>query len=184
MGVPGEIHIGGDGVTCGYLNRPELTAEKFIADPFASQPNAKMYKTGDLGRYLADGRIEFQGRIDNQVKVRGFRIELGEIETVLGRHRGGAGLRGDRARGCAGRQAAGGLCGAGGRAVDRTSTELRGWVKERLPEYMVPVAFVEMDAFPAVAERQGGPQAPAGAGLRASGAGPASIRGRARRRKK
>ena len=83
VGVLGEIHIGGDGVTRGYLNRPELTAEKFIADPFASRPNARLYKTGDLGRFLPDGRIEFMGRIDNQVKIRGFRIELGEIETVL-----------------------------------------------------------------------------------------------------
>ncbi len=86
IGVAGEIHIGGDGVTRGYLNMPELTADKFIADPFESRSNARLYKTGDLGRFLPDGRLEFMGRIDNQVKVRGFRIELGEIEAVLGRH--------------------------------------------------------------------------------------------------
>ncbi|HEY4961300.1 MAG TPA: amino acid adenylation domain-containing protein, partial [Terriglobales bacterium] len=78
-GVPGEIHIAGDGVTCGYLNLPELTAEKFLLDPFSHKPNPRMYKTGDMGRFLPDGRIEFLGRIDNQVKIRGFRIELSEI---------------------------------------------------------------------------------------------------------
>ena len=112
-GVPGEIHIAGDGVTCGYLNLPELTAEKFILDPFSRKPNARMYKTGDMGSFLPDGRIEFLGRVDNQVKIRGFRIELGEIETVLARHPVGAGLRGDRARGRGWRQAAGGLRSAG-----------------------------------------------------------------------
>ncbi len=98
IGVPGELHIGGSGVARGYLNRPELTAEKFISNPFVSldppltpldkggeQPS-KLYKTGDLARYLPDGQIEYLGRIDNQVKVRGFRIELGEIEAVLGQH--------------------------------------------------------------------------------------------------
>jgi acyl-CoA synthetase (AMP-forming)/AMP-acid ligase II len=86
ISVPGEIHIGGNGVTHGYLSRPDLTSEKFIPDPFSKEAAAKMYKTGDLGRYLPDGRIECLGRLDNQVKVRGFRIELGEIETVLGQH--------------------------------------------------------------------------------------------------
>ncbi|CCI07343.1 non-ribosomal peptide synthetase [Microcystis aeruginosa] len=98
IGVPGELHIGGAGVARGYLNRPELTAEKFISNPFVSldppltpldkggeQPS-KLYKTGDLARYLPDGKIEYLGRIDNQVKVRGFRLELGEIEAVLGQH--------------------------------------------------------------------------------------------------
>ncbi len=86
IGVPGELHIGGDGLARGYLNRPELTAEKFIANPFSNEPEARLYKTGDLARYMADGNIEFLGRIDSQVKIRGYRIELGEIESVLAQH--------------------------------------------------------------------------------------------------
>ena len=86
IGVAGELYTGGDGLGRGYLNRPELTAEKFIPDPFSEDPAARLYKTGDLARYLPDGSIEFLGRIDHQVKIRGFRIELGEVESVLGRH--------------------------------------------------------------------------------------------------
>ena len=86
VGIPGELHIGGDGLARGYLNRPELTAEKFIRDPFSDDDRARLYKTGDLARYLPDGNIEFLGRIDNQVKIRGFRIELGEIEASLLQH--------------------------------------------------------------------------------------------------
>ncbi len=147
IGVPGEIHIAGDGVTCGYLNRPELTAEKFIRDPFSAKRGAKMYKTGDLGRYLMDGRIEFQGRIDNQVKVRGYRIELGEIETVLGRHPAvqecvviaREDVAGDK-------RLVGYVVPVSGQTVN--ASELRAWVKERLPEYMVPVAVVSMERLP------------------------------------
>ncbi|MDM8568726.1 amino acid adenylation domain-containing protein, partial [Thiotrichales bacterium HSG1] len=83
IGTPGELHIGGAGLARGYLNRPELTAEKFIPNPFSEEPNSRLYKTGDLARYLPDGNIEYLGRIDHQVKIRGFRIELGEIEAVL-----------------------------------------------------------------------------------------------------
>jgi len=86
IGIPGELHIGGLGLGRGYLNRPELTREKFISDPFSGEPGACLYKTGDLVRYLPDGNIEFLGRIDYQVKIRGFRIELGEIEAVLAEH--------------------------------------------------------------------------------------------------
>ncbi|MEN3329447.1 MAG: hypothetical protein V7638_4254 [Acidobacteriota bacterium] len=86
IGVAGELHIGGDGLARGYLNRPQLTAEKFIPNPFSEDPDARLYKTGDLARYLANGEIEYVGRIDHQVKIRGFRIELGEIESVLRQH--------------------------------------------------------------------------------------------------
>src|SRR5205807_6357287 len=83
IGVPGEVCISGDGLARGYLNRPELTTEKFILNPFSDRSGARLYKTGDLARYLPDGNLEFLGRLDHQVKIRGYRIELGEIESVL-----------------------------------------------------------------------------------------------------
>ena len=86
VGVPGELHIGGVGLALGYLNRPELTVEKFVRHPFSNDPKARLYKTGDLARYRSDGNIEYLGRLDHQVKIRGFRIELGEIESVLRDH--------------------------------------------------------------------------------------------------
>ena len=86
VGVPGEIFIGGAGVARGYLRRPELTAEKFLPDPFSEKNSARMYRTGDLARFYADGSIEYLGRADNQVKIRGYRIELGEIEAALAEH--------------------------------------------------------------------------------------------------
>ena len=85
MGIPGELCIGGAGLARGYLNRPELTSEKFIPNPFGGCKDGRMYKTGDLARYLPDGNIEFCGRADDQVKIHGFRIELGEIEAVIAR---------------------------------------------------------------------------------------------------
>jgi amino acid adenylation domain-containing protein len=86
VGVPGEMYVGGAGLAQGYLNRPELTVERFIAHPFSDEPGARLYQTGDLARYLPDGDIEYLGRTDHQVKLRGFRIELGEIESVLCQH--------------------------------------------------------------------------------------------------
>ena len=111
LGVAGHMHIGGVGLARGYLNRPDLTGEKFIPDPFSAEPGARLYKTGDLARYLPDGNIEFLGRGDHQVKIRGFRIELEEIESTLRRHPDvrDAVVLGQGRR--AGREAAGRLCG-------------------------------------------------------------------------
>src|SRR5205085_1977301 len=86
VGVPGQLYIGGDGLARGYLNRSDMTAERFIPDPFSEAPGARLYKTGDMACYRPDGVIEFLGRLDNQVKIRGFRIEMGEIEAVLSQH--------------------------------------------------------------------------------------------------
>nr|WP_242038243.1 AMP-binding protein [Chroococcidiopsis sp. [FACHB-1243]] len=86
VGAAGELPLGGEGVTRGYLNRPELTQERFIPNPLSQNPADRLYRTGDLVRYRRDGNVEFLGRIDFQVKVRGYRIELGEIETILSRH--------------------------------------------------------------------------------------------------
>ncbi|WP_163030640.1 AMP-binding protein, partial [Pseudomonas viridiflava] len=88
LGVPGELYIGGDGVARGYLNRPDMTAERFLDDPFSEQPKARMYRSGDLVRWLADGTLEYLGRNDDQVKIRGVRIELGEIEQQLASYPG------------------------------------------------------------------------------------------------
>ena len=88
IGVPGELYIGGPGVARGYWNQPELTAQRFVDDPFDDGESARLYRTGDLGRRLLDGNIEFLGRLDRQVKIRGFRIEPGEIEATLRRHEG------------------------------------------------------------------------------------------------
>jgi len=143
VGVAGEIHVGGAGVARGYLNRPELTAERFLEDPFAGEPGARMYKSGDLGRWLADGGIEFLGRNDSQVKIRGFRIELGEIEAALAAHP-------------AVREAAVVVRGDGGdprllayyTGTEARAEDLRARLAETLPEYMLPAAFVFLDALP------------------------------------
>jgi aspartate racemase len=146
IGVPGELHIGGVGLARGYLNRPDLTAEKFIPNPFSEEPGERLYKTGDLARYLPDGDIEFLGRIDYQVKVSGFRIELGEIEVVLGQHPA------VRERVVVAREDIPGDKRLVAYLVVNqqpapSMSELRSFLKEKLPEYMVPSAFVILDAF-------------------------------------
>jgi aspartate racemase len=147
IGVVGELYIGGDGLARGYLNRAELTQEKFISDPFSADPQARLYRTGDLARYLPDGNIECLGRIDHQVKVRGFRIELGEIESVLLR------CRGVKESVAVVREDAPGdkrlvAYWVADQAPAPKSEELRNFLKERLPNYMVPSIFVQIDKLP------------------------------------
>jgi amino acid adenylation domain-containing protein len=140
VGIPGELHIGGAGVALGYLNRPELTAERFVPDPFGS---GRLYRTGDLVRWRRDGVLEFLGRMDNQVKVRGLRIELGEIEAVLREQPGvvdaAVAVREDSA---GDKRIVGYLVGAADVAAVRAA------LKQVLPDYMVPAALVPIEALP------------------------------------
>jgi amino acid adenylation domain-containing protein len=149
VGVPGELHIGGDGLARGYLNRPELTSEKFIPNPFSDDADSRLYKTGDLVRYRVDGNIEFLGRFDNQVKIRGFRIELGEIETVLTQHP--AVLETVvivREYQSNDKRLVAYIVSEQNVAVQSTPSELLRFLKEKLPDYMVPSALVMLDALP------------------------------------
>ena len=147
VGVPGELYIGGVGLARGYWNRPELTAENFIPDPFSDAPDARLYKTGDLCRWLSDGAIEYLQRLDDQVKIRGFRIELGEVENTLAAHPQvrEAVARVDREPGGEARLLAW-LVPASEPAP--SPAELRDFLKQRLPDYMVPAAFVRLDRLP------------------------------------
>ena len=148
IGVAGELYVGGAGVARGYLNRPELTAERFLPDPFASEPGARMYKTGDLGRWLADGTIEFLGRNDFQVKIRGFRIELGEIEARLAEAPGMREAVVLAREDSPGRQAPGGLCRGRGRGHAPGAGHAARALGASLPEYMLPGAFVALEKLP------------------------------------
>jgi amino acid adenylation domain-containing protein len=151
-GTPGELYIGGDGLARGYLNRPELTAEKFIKNPFSDEPGSRLYRTGDLAQRMPDGQIECLGRIDHQVKIRGFRIELGEIEAVLREH---ASIResvvvaredapGDK------RVVAYVVFDSKAPEPDSATraVEMRDLLSARLPDYMIPSAFVAIDRLP------------------------------------
>ncbi|HSK80756.1 MAG TPA: amino acid adenylation domain-containing protein, partial [Thermoanaerobaculia bacterium] len=143
-GVPGELYLAGEGLARGYLGRPDLTAERFVPDPFAAAPGARLYRTGDLARFRPGGDLDFLGRIDHQVKVRGFRVELGEIEAALARHpevreavvvARDDGERGKRL-----------VAYVTPRGV--AASELRQSLRESLPEHMVPSAFVRLDSLP------------------------------------
>ncbi len=147
LGVPGELYIGGVGVARGYLERPELTAERFVPDPFSRSPGARLYRTGDLARRLPNGELEYRGRVDSQVKLRGYRIELGEIEAMLTRHpairEAVVLLREDT---------------AGDRRLVAyvvleqeqlaTPQELRSFLQQHLPMYMLPASWVRLEALP------------------------------------
>jgi len=161
-GLPGELYIGGGGVARGYLGRTDLTAERFLPDPWSAQPGGRMYRTGDLARWLPDRQLEFLGRTDEQVKIRGYRVELHEIEAALAAHPAvGAAVVLAREDGAPGERRlvaywtpAGDLAGhaghaghAGGVAAPQAA-DLRGFLKSRLPEHMLPAAWVEMAALP------------------------------------
>jgi hypothetical protein len=150
IGVAGEVYIGGRGLARGYAGAPELTAEKFVPHPYSDIPGARLYKTGDRTRFQPDGTIEFLGRIDHQVKIRGFRIEIGEVESLLGRHPAveeavvivREDVPGDKrlvayvvAR----------------NESNPTFSELRSFLKEKLPDYMIPTALVFLDLLPLTA---------------------------------
>jgi non-ribosomal peptide synthetase component E (peptide arylation enzyme) len=142
IGVAGELLLGGEGLARGYLKRAEFTAERFIPDPFSDQAGDRLYRTGDLCRYKADGRLEYLGRLDHQVKVRGYRIELGEIEAVLSAHE-----KVSEAVVIAGEE------NGEKRLVayvvgEAETTELKRYLQERLPEYMIPSAWLKLDALP------------------------------------
>jgi amino acid adenylation domain-containing protein len=147
VGVPGELHIGGVGVAKGYLNRPELTAERFVPDPFSGRAGARLYRTGDLARYRPDGTLEFMGRGDGQVKVRGFRVELGEIESLLASNPAVAEavvvVREDH---LGERSLAAYVRPAG--PSSPLASDLRAFLKERLPDHMVPSTVTMIEAFP------------------------------------
>ena len=146
LGVVGELYIGGAGVARGYAARPELTAERFIADPFSGRAGARLYRTGDRARYRPDGRVEFLGRVDHQAKLRGFRIELGEVEAVVAQHPGvrqavalvREDSRGDQRL----------VTYYAPRGEPPSTDELRAFARERLPEYMVPGVWVCLEELP------------------------------------
>lgn len=146
-GVPGELHIGGIGVAQGYLNLPQLTQQKFITDIFSDAPAARMYKTGDLAKYLPNGELEFVGRSDNQVKIRGFRVEPGEIELVVSKHPGVNEVAVVAHEDSPGSKRLVAYVVRGGQGT-ATESELRKHVKQHLPEYMVPSEFVFLASIP------------------------------------
>ncbi len=172
-GVAGELYVGGTRLAHGYLNKPGLTAERFIADPFGA-PGGRLYRTGDRARWLADGTLEFLGRTDHQVKIRGYRVELGEVEAALGELPGVMGSLAEL-RGPAGREQLIGYLDLGpGNTPELDAGQLRAALAARLPEYMMPARFVQLHGFPRQAhgkvDRKALPE-PEGTGAAASVAG-------------
>jgi surfactin family lipopeptide synthetase A len=149
LGVPGEIYIGGEGVARGYLNQPLLTTARFMPTPSAAEAGGRQYKTGDLGRYLPDGNIEFLGRLDDQVKIRGFRIEIGEIEAALIRHPAVRQTAVRYEEGPAGKRLVAYLVFTD--ELWPSSESLRAFLGSRLPDYMIPVHFIVLDTLPMTA---------------------------------
>jgi aspartate racemase len=146
-GMSGELHIGGVGLARGYLNQPHLSSEKFVTDPFSTDPGARLYKSGDMARYLPSGEIEFLGRYDDQVKIRGFRVETGEVESALAQHPGiQEPVVVARDDGAGGKQLVAYVVPL--RKPGPTVLELRNFLTEKLPDYMVPSAFVNLDTLP------------------------------------
>ena len=148
IGVRGELYISGDGLARGYLNRPELMAEQFVANPYSDKPGSRLYKTGDVARYLVDGNIEFLARIDNQVKIRGHRIELGEIETILNQHPAvKESVVVARDRDSSGeKELVGYVVSTHESAL--SSANCGDFLQEKLPDYMMPSLFVFLETFP------------------------------------
>ncbi|MCE0522900.1 MAG: amino acid adenylation domain-containing protein [Methylacidiphilales bacterium] len=149
LGVTGELHIGGLGLARGYRNRPELTAERFIPDPFSGESGARLYKTGDVARLRAKGQIEILGRLDHQVKIRGFRIELGEIEARIGEHPQVREVVVTAREDAPGRkQLVAYLVLKAGAPASLMVPELRNFLEQKLPDYMIPAIFEELAALP------------------------------------
>lgn len=146
IGMTGELYIGGASVARGYLHRPELTAAKFLPDPFSKEPQARLYKTGDLARYLPDGNIEYLGRIDQQVKIRGFRIELGEVEAAIGKHPQVSQVIVIAREDSPGHQQLVAYIVTTDREM--SSAEIRDYLKQQLPHYMLPAAVVCLNELP------------------------------------
>jgi amino acid adenylation domain-containing protein len=148
VGLPGELYIGGDGIARGYLNQTQLTKQRFIDDPFSRKPEAKLYRTGDIVRRLSDGTIEFLNRIDHQVKIRGFRIELGEVESALKQHSAIAQCVVLARENVPGDKRLAAYVVPHGSKVAPPAQELRDFLKQKLPDYMIPSAFVLLRELP------------------------------------
>lgn len=148
IGASGELYIGGAGLARGYLNRPGLTKEKFIPDPFSDEVGARLYRTGDLARFLPDGNIEFLGRVDHQVKIRGFRIELGEIEAILAKHAAVREVVVIAREDQPGNKRLVAYVVSSDSAKAATTNELRSFLMQKLPEYMIPSAFITLETLP------------------------------------